>query len=601
MNSQSPTARAPRVPLHRSLVGRLLATSVLIAVASVTATAWLATQSTTRAIHQEQSRSLADDKRVYDLLIGYAATHRDWSGVSALLRGVGPDAGRRITVTTEQRELIAQSAAGGSVATARPFVRVDPLHVDQALSGRTGTIDARVIGPYQLTPAESANSRKQLQWQLTCMHEAGVEGRVTSGDFGQPVVLAVGPDPQQVAAGCGKKLQQALGAQKAALRSLSLSTQACLGLGKSSSLSINQDFTVRSLQASAADRSRDLSPPTVAACVHEARIQQMRSYVAPPALLFITDTDSGQEQPVFRLSRSGAARIVWVSGGVLLATIVLTVVTGRRLVRPLQALTEAAMTPSERPAPMPVTGQDEIAHLARALNDLAERRDRAEEQRRLLVSDVAHELRNPLTNIRAWLEAAQDDVVAINHALVDLLQDEAAVLHHVVDDLADLAAADAGSLRLHQEPVYLRDVLEQVCDLHQGPAQKRQIMLTAQLTDDPLMNVDPVRLRQIVSNLLSNAIRYTPAGGRITMSMTVVDAVPTITVADTGVGIAADDLPRIFDRFWRADSSRTRATGGSGLGLPIARKLAEAHGGSLTAHSRVGEGTAMTLRLPFSA
>jgi signal transduction histidine kinase len=218
-----------------------------------------------------------------------------------------------------------------------------------------------------------------------------------------------------------------------------------------------------------------------------------------------------------------------------------------------------------------------------------------------MVSDVAHELRNPLTNIRAWLEAAQDDVVPANPALLDLLHDEALMLHHIIDDLSDLAAADAGDLRLHREAIYVRDVLTHVCESQRGAAEKAQVTLTADLRGDPVADADPVRLRQTVGNLLSNAIRYTPAGGTVTLSAAASGGELTIAVQDTGIGIAADDLPRIFDRFWRADSSRTRATGGSGLGLPIARKLAEAHGGTLSAASRPGAGTTMTLRLPLSS
>jgi len=289
-----------------------------------------------------------------------------------------------------------------------------------------------------------------------------------------------------------------------------------------------------------------------------------------------------------------------VTAAVLLATILLTVLTGRRLVRPLRALTEAAIEPAGRPTPVPVRGRDEIGHLARALNDATERRDRAEAQRRHLVSDVAHELRNPLTNIRAWLEAAQDEVVPANPALLDLLHDEAILLHHIIDDLSDLAAADAVELRLHREPIFVRDVLTHVGESQRGAAEKSGVTLTTDLRGDPVADADPVRLRQMVGNLLSNAIRYTPAGGTVTLSAEAAGDTVTIAVRDTGIGIAPDDLPKIFDRFWGADSSRTRATGGSGLGLPIARKLAEAHGGTLTATSRPGEGATMNLRLPLS-
>ncbi len=330
-------------------------------------------------------------------------------------------------------------------------------------------------------------------------------------------------------------------------------------------------------------------------------MQQLRPYVPPPALLFVTGPAAAADEPVFSLSRANVLRIAWVTGAVLLATLVLTVLTGRRLVRPLRALTEAAMRPlDEHRAPMPVARDDEIGYLARALNDLTERRDQAETQRRLMVSDVAHELRTPLTNIRGWLEAARDGVVPSGPALLELLHDESLLLHHIIDDLGDLAAADAGNLRVHPERVCLRDLVTQVRDSHLTAAADGRITLTAQVAGDPEITADPVRLRQLLGNLVSNAIRYTPAGGAVTLSATVAGAELLVAVQDSGIGIAEQDLPRIFDRFWRADTSRARATGGSGLGLPIARQLAEAHGGTLTALSRPGEGTTMTLRLPVT-
>ena len=599
MTGERGTARSPRIPLHRSLVGRLLATSILIALAAVTATAWLAAQSTTRAIRQEQGRSLADDRSIYDLLTGYAATHRDWAGVSKVLQAKSAEVGRRISLTTYERETVAESGPGASLADTRPSAMVDPLRLDQAVTGNTDTVDPRAVGPYRLAPGESHGSREQISWQQRCLQDAGVESRGEAGPHGVPLLRVTGPDPDHAAARCQKELRRLSADEDRALHELSRLTLGCLGLGERSQLSIGRTFSVRSLRVAGADRSRDVSDETVRDCVRESRLRQLRPYVAPPVLLFVSDSGTGDE-PVFSLSRANVLRVVWVTAGVLAVTIVLTVLTGRRLVRPLLALTEAARTPLERPVPMPVSGDNEIAYLARALNDLTERRDRAEEQRRLMVSDVAHELRNPLTNIRAWLEAAQDNVVPTNHDLVDLLQDEAAVLRHVIDDLADLAAADAGSLRIHHEQVYVRDLLLLVGESHRGAAEKGELSLVMHLPDDLSMSADPVRLRQVVGNLLSNAIRYTPAGGTVALTTATTPEELIITVSDTGVGISSDDLLQIFERFWRADTSRARATGGSGLGLPIARKLVEAHGGTLTARSRPGEGTVMTVRLPLS-
>jgi two-component system sensor histidine kinase BaeS len=241
-----------------------------------------------------------------------------------------------------------------------------------------------------------------------------------------------------------------------------------------------------------------------------------------------------------------------------------------------------------------VSGSGEIGRLARALNESTARRDRAESQRRAMVSDVAHELRSPLSNIRSWLEAAQDDLTPTDSQLLELLHEETLLLQHVIEDLADLAAADAGTLRIHPEPTSVRDVLAQVLDSHHGTAHAAGVHLALQVQADPVLEADPVRLRQIVGNLVANGIRHTPPGGTVTIGAR--DS--TITVRDTGSGIADENLPKIFDRFWRADESRARATGGSGLGLAIVQQLTEAHGGTVAVESVVGQGTLFTVKLP---
>jgi two-component system sensor histidine kinase BaeS len=338
-----------------------------------------------------------------------------------------------------------------------------------------------------------------------------------------------------------------------------------------------------------------------AACVLKSRQTQLKSYVAPPALLFVTDKSQGAALPVFNLSRANTIRIAAVAGGVLLVTVLITVLVGRRLVRPLRALTDAARRSGDDQARVPVTTHDEIGYLATALNELAARREQTEALRKNMVSDVAHELRTPLTNIRSWLEAAQDGLARLDPQLLGLLLEEAVLLQHIIDDLRDLAAADAGDLRMHREQVYVNDVLEQVAEAHRGAAENAGVRLCTEPVADPDVPVDPARLRQLTGNLVANAVRHTPPGGTVTLRSEVRDDILTVVVADTGAGIAPADLPRIFDRFWRADDSRARSTGGSGLGLAIARKLAEAHGGAISVESTLGQGSVFTVRLPVAA
>ncbi|MET9943070.1 sensor histidine kinase, partial [Streptomyces halstedii] len=280
-----------------------------------------------------------------------------------------------------------------------------------------------------------------------------------------------------------------------------------------------------------------------------------------------------------------------------------SVLAGARLVRPLHALTGAAqrLRDGEEHASVPVSGDDEIGRLASAFNDMSAHRARLEEQRKAMVSDVAHELRTPLSNIRGWLEAAQDGLADPDPAFVSSLLEEAVQLQHIIDDLQDLAAADAGALRLHPEPVRTGELLSQVAAAHQARAETAGVRLKVEgAAPAPELHADPVRLRQAVGNLVSNAVRHTPAGGTVTLRAygDGSKGVVVIEVEDTGTGIPADDLPYVFDRFWRAEKSRSRRTGGSGLGLAIVRKLTEAHGGTASATSTEGEGSAFTLRLP---
>lgn len=228
-----------------------------------------------------------------------------------------------------------------------------------------------------------------------------------------------------------------------------------------------------------------------------------------------------------------------------------------------------------------------------------------ERQRQAMVSDIAHELRNPLTNVRGYLEGAQDGLVPLDEALIASLLEESTLLGRLVDDLQDLALADAGRLHLHPEPLDAADLVEQVTAAHRAAAAVAGITITADVAGPVPIEADPGRLCQALGNLVGNALRHTPAGGSVTLTASADDGPSrpsaTITVADTGTGIAAKHLPHIFQRFYRADASRSRETGGRGLGLAITKHLIEAHRGTIEAESVEGAGSTFTIRLPLAA
>ena len=582
--------------LRNSLVTRMLATSVLVAAFAVAATTWLAVQSTTRAIRQEQTRSLAGDKSVYDTLLGFAATHRDWTGVEQPVAELAARLGRRITLSTEDRQIIADSHPGQPLPGARASATVDPLRVDLGLTGGAERIDPRVTGPYRPTAGELAELRRRAADQVRCLDSFGVTARVGMGPDGRPAVA--GPGVLSLALQCPPPdLTTIQASMRTPLRELTALTARCLGQAGRRELLLGPDFAVLLLNGDKVTAAGPAEVRRARVCVESARQQQLRPYVPPPTLLFVTEPGQSADQPVFGLSRAGAIRTAAVSAAVLIVAILMTVLVGRRLVRPLRALTEAARRPVDEQSRAPVTTRDEVGQLAAALNDLAERRERAERQREAMVADVAHELRTPLTNIRSWLEAAQDGLAPADPELFDLLLEEALLLQHIVDDLRDLAAADAGTLRVHTENARIGDLLVQVAESHRSAAEAAGVGLRCEVPDGLEATVDPVRLRQMAGILVSNAVRHTPPGGTVVVSAAERDGL-VIAVHDTGSGISATDLPRVFDRFWRADTSRARETGGSGLGLAIARSLTEAHGGEITVTSELGAGTTVTISLP---
>lgn len=304
-----------------------------------------------------------------------------------------------------------------------------------------------------------------------------------------------------------------------------------------------------------------------------------------------------------RLFLDRLRRVTVISGGLgLLAALVLSLVLARRIGGPIEALTRAArrMGAGDLGQRVPEEGSAETVALARSFNAMAANLATAQQLRQQLVADVAHELRTPLANIRGYLEAIEDGVVAADEATLRTLGEEAAQLNGLIDDLQELAQAEAGTLRLDRGPVAPAELVERATDAARPRATETGITLGGTVAPDlPAVVADPQRIGQVLQNLLTNALRHTPQGGRVTVAVDrTPDGMVAFSVADTGTGIAPDDLPHIFERFYRADSSRARATGGSGLGLTIARRLVEAHGGRIEATSTVGQGSRFTFTLP---
>ncbi|MPY61055.1 HAMP domain-containing histidine kinase [Streptomyces spongiae] len=588
-----------RIPWRRSLLVRLLLTSVAIAVLSVSATAWLAVQLTTRAIQEERGQVLSDDSDILRRLSGYAAAHAEWDGVTSTVRTLSRTLDRRIALTTAGGRLIADSAAPGTALPARASATVDPLRTDTYTEpgAQLAGIDPRAVGPFRLSRAEAEQVSKVAQRRVACLTKFGNGGRTRQMPSGRTVAVADdGSEP--VLSRCADAADNAVTpTERKGLAALAKLLVGCLpGDWK---LLATQDPSLRELFADdvvPGMSDRTIGNQQVQNCIDSARRTQLDPYVAPPAALYLGARD--QQRSGFDLSPANKSKIIGVSGLVLAVTIALTALVAVRLVRPLRALTAAARQPPEHHARVAVTTKDETGFLAAAFNDLTARRERMEAQRKAMVSDIAHELRTPLTNIRGWLEVTRDGLLDPDPGLIASLHDEALQLQHIIDDLRDLAAGDAGTLRLHREPLAADELIGQVAAAHRSRAEAADIHLRADADPGLWLDADPVRMRQVLGNLVSNALRHTPAQGTVTLSARQTAEEAVLTVRDTGDGIAPEDLPHVFERFWRAEKSRSRRTGGSGLGLSIVRQFVESHDGTVTADSTPGSGAVFTVRLP---
>jgi signal transduction histidine kinase len=288
--------------------------------------------------------------------------------------------------------------------------------------------------------------------------------------------------------------------------------------------------------------------------------------------------------------------LIAIALAILLATFL-----SRRILAPVRALTRAAGRFGRGDFSRRVvdTGGGEIAELTRSFNSMAENLEGTEQRRRALVADIAHELRTPLSNLRGYLEAIGDGLVAPDEATIRSLAEETEALSHLVHDLQDLSLADAGALKLDRQTADITDIIEAaVTALRPKAAARGLVITTAAAPDLPPVSVDVHRIRQVLHNLLENAIIHAESGGTVTVTAGRRDGFVSVSVADTGEGIPPEELAHIFERFYRVDKSRARATGGTGLGLTISKRLVEAHGGAITAASTPGAGADFTFTLP---
>ena len=301
-------------------------------------------------------------------------------------------------------------------------------------------------------------------------------------------------------------------------------------------------------------------------------------------------------------SRSVSTAIL---GGGIAASLLATGVGfwySRRITSPIIDLTRTSKKISRRELyhRVEVKGDDEIAELAKAFNDMVGNLEHSETLRKNLVADVAHELRTPLAILRGNFESLQDGALAPTPEVIISLHDEVLRMTRLVGDLQELSLAEAGKLPLHLKPVEVSGLVEKIVEPVRTVAAVKNTSLDIYIQEDlPAANIDQDRISQVLLNLLNNALQHTPEGGSIIISAAGEGNNLLLSVRDTGQGIPQNDLPFIFERFYRADKSRNRAGGGTGLGLAIAKGFVEAHGGKIWAENASDTGSIFKVRLPI--
>lgn len=300
------------------------------------------------------------------------------------------------------------------------------------------------------------------------------------------------------------------------------------------------------------------------------------------------------------IGRTNRALVLSAIGSILFALLIGILLT-RTLTHPLRELTSAIqkMAKGELHQQVPVRSKDELGTLTQAFNQMSSDLDYSNQLRIQMVADTAHELRTPLTVITGYLESMKDGVLPATPDRLDIIYDESQHLSRLVDDLRTLSLADAGELKIHPIPTAPTDLVTRVQLAFQPQAHQKNIHLETVIdTSLKEITIDPDRMNQVLSNLVSNSLRYTPSGGKITLSAHKEGDSTLFEVADTGTGITTEVIPHVFERFYRADRSRQHQGNESGLGLAIARSIVELHGGTIQAFSAgIGQGTTIRIRI----
>ncbi|MER7274352.1 ATP-binding protein [Dactylosporangium sp. NPDC000244] len=537
---------------------RVFLLTLVVAVVATGATAWFSLRFMAQQIdrsQQEATRHVAD---IADTVRAYGRRHGTWAGVSERVRQLSADNKQRIRlvnlygqVTVDSDNLAKRAArpvvGAPTLINPRPALALDPRQM--------GLIAAKADG---LVLDELARYRRATVY-ARCLTDIGQDPPpVTPDAYGIPLPSA---EPEG-----GECATQARDAQEYARADDSTAVTNC---------------------RSAADHG---------ACLVQAFGNQVETFAPEPLQLFLGAVD---DDAVTLLGRPTAGAI----GAVLVLSVIGTALVARQLARPLRSLTTASrrLADGHLDTRVTTTGRDEVGELSRSFNRMAEALEGAETAQRRLLAGVAHELRTPMSNVLGYLEALQDGVVPPSRELFSSLHEEVLLQRRILDDLQDLTLAEAGHLAYRRTGFDLAELVEVSRVAHLAVAEHGGVRLTAEAAGPLPVHGDQDRLRQVLGNLVTNALRYTDPGGAVVLRAFPLPGLAVVEVRDTGCGIAPADLPFVFQRFWRADPARDRETGGSGLGLTIARQIVLDHDGTIEVTSTPGEGSVFRVTFPLRA
>jgi two-component system sensor histidine kinase BaeS len=538
---------------------RVLALVLLVAVAATFATAWLTLRQATSQAQESAAASRHITAKITGELLRYGQTHGTWDGVAGVVRALATDTGQRIRISTANHGQIVDSDTVLGRAP-RPGGTAPPLLIDPR-----PTLPLPRSDPFYSAAKMTASAIEVYANGVTyaaCLTRAGHNVTSRLGELGVPVFRdagARGPESGRGDACVEQKHGRLDDTDLASMYACEVVLERARGA---------------CLQRVFHERTADVAPP-------------------PLSVRLGAVDDAG-------VTTLAVGPTVAVAAGVAAAAIVCTLLLSRTVLRPVRALTAASRDLGEGDLGrrVPGTGRDEIAELGRVFNRMADSLQASEERQRRLVGDIAHELRAPLANLRGYLEALRDGILEPDAELLDSLHEEVLLQQRIVDDLQDLALAEAGTLTYHRGELDASELVEACRTAHSALASAAGVRLTADPSGPIRLYGDAGRLRQALSNLVGNAVRHTAPGGGVRLELSEREEMVRIAVRDTGCGISAADLPHLFDRFWRADASRGRDTGGSGLGLSIARQIVADHHGAIEVTSEVGVGTVFTVVLP---